>query len=140
MITKICNKCNQLRRENEFRFRSDRGFINICQACEKVYFSSYRKKYIKRNPWLISYCSILSRCKYNSNPIYKRRGIKNFLKIKDLKYLWFRDKAYRLKRPSIDRINNDGHYIIQNCRYIELKENCKQGAIITNALKKQKSC
>jgi hypothetical protein len=37
--------------------------------------------------------------------------------------LWFRDKAYLLKEPSIDRINNDGDYCFKNCQFIEKPEN-----------------
>ena len=31
-----------------------------------------------------------------------------------------------MKRPSIDRINNDGHYELSNCRFIEASENIKR--------------
>jgi len=41
----------------------------------------------------------------------------------DLKELWFRDNAAGLKHPSIDRIDPDGDYTKENCRYIELSEN-----------------
>jgi len=40
-----------------------------------------------------------------------------------LKELWFRDKAYNLKRPSIDRKNNNEDYTFENCRFIELGKN-----------------
>ena len=43
-----------------------------------------------------------------------------------IKKLWFRDKAWLLKRPSIDR-KNGGHYIFQNCRFIELSQNKLHG-------------
>lgn len=46
----------------------------------------------------------------------------------DFKELWFRDKAYLMKAPSIDRIDNDGNYIFSNCRFIELRENQSNGA------------
>lgn len=54
-------------------------------------------------------------------------NVKNYLTIVDLKFLWARDKAHLLKQPSIDRIDSKGHYTIENCRYIELKQNADQG-------------
>lgn len=41
----------------------------------------------------------------------------------DLKMMWHRDKAAEMVNPSIDRINTTGHYTIENCKYIEMKEN-----------------
>ena len=73
-------------------------------------------------PWLKTYERAYSRCTYKDNAYYKR-GIKFYMTKDDFKELWFRDKAYLLKRPSIDRIDTNGHYIKENCRYIELHEN-----------------
>ena len=31
-----------------------------------------------------------------------------------------------MKRPSIDRIDSKGHYTLENCRYMELRDNVKR--------------
>lgn len=56
---------------------------------------------------------------------YGGRGIKNFLTLNDLRFLWERDSAGTMIRPSIDRKNADGHYAVGNCRFIEFGDNCK---------------
>jgi len=70
--------------------------------------------------------SIKTRC-YNPRCkgfyLYGGRGIKNNLTFEDLRFLWNRDKADQLVRPSIDRIDNDGDYQLSNCRFIEFREN-----------------
>lgn len=43
--------------------------------------------------------------------------------VKDFKFLWFRDKAYLMEKPSIDRKNNNGNYTLKNCQFIELRKN-----------------
>ena len=43
--------------------------------------------------------------------------------MEEIKKLWFESCAWRLKRPSIDRIDNDGDYTYDNCRFIELGKN-----------------
>ena len=45
------------------------------------------------------------------------------LTLKQVRKLWFRDKAHTMQRPSLDRINSDGNYTFNNCRFIELREN-----------------
>ena len=86
-----------------------------------------QKEFYKLYPWKRVWIEINRRC-YNQNcKDYKHwggRGIKNrFSDDSEIEYLWFRDKAYLMKKPSIDRKNNDGHYCINNCHFIELKEN-----------------
>lgn len=51
------------------------------------------------------------------------RGIKNYLTKEDAKFLWFRDKAYKMIKPSIDRKNPKKHYTLSNCRFLEFRVN-----------------
>jgi hypothetical protein len=91
-----------------------------------------KNKYLKtktEEPWTITYNGIKTRCYNKKSKAYKwygGRGIKCLITSEELKELWFRDKAYEMKKPSIDRIDNDGNYCIENCRFIELSENSSE--------------
>ena len=58
---------------------------------------------------------------------YGGRGIKCLITEEELKELWFRDKAYLMTKPSIDREDNNGHYEFLNCSFIELSKNIAKG-------------
>lgn len=87
---------------------------------------------IKNNlkfPWKRFAKKAKSRCNNPNNEYYSRyggRGIKYSLTFSDLKVIWFRDKAYKMRNPSIDRINNDGNYTFKNCQFLELEENTRK--------------
>ncbi len=83
----------------------------------------YLKEICKKKPWIKHYWLIKSRCNSDKNSYYFKKGIKNFLTILNLKRLWFRDKAYLLKKPSIDRLDFRGNYTLDNCRFIEKRFN-----------------
>ena len=73
--------------------------------------------------------NIKQRCNNPNNPSYKYYGgrkIGFLITQEDIIRLWFRDNASSMKRPSIDRIDNNGHYTYQNCRFIELSNNIKK--------------
>lgn len=78
----------------------------------------------KRNPWEKTFHSIESRCNDRKRR-YFLNGIKKKITKEELKFIWFRDRAYEMIQPSIDRINPDDHYYLNNCRYIEMSENRK---------------
>src|SRR5215472_9946293 len=54
---------------------------------------------------------------------YGGRGIKILITLDQIRQLWDRDKASTMKRPSLDRINNDEDYTFENCRFIEFSTN-----------------
>lgn len=121
MKTKVCFKCKK--RKLIIKFREckngkNKGYYNsYCNECEKIH---------KRIPWIATNRRIITRCHSKTHPYFKK-GRKNFITSIDLKYLWYRDKAYLLKKPSIDRIDSKGNYTLNNCRFIELRENILNG-------------
>lgn len=136
MKTKICFKCKK-RKETD-KFYQYKGGINkgynysYCKNCCAQYRreNCQRRKEIQNQILKNSPChriikGIINRCTWKKHPYYQR-GIKNFLNIDNVKYLWNRDKAYLMKNPSIDRIDIYGNYTIENCRFIELIENQKR--------------
>jgi len=97
------------------------------QAKNKDHMRKYGKIYTRlyrgKNPWARTLNSI--RCRIRENPYYK--NVKNELTLTDLKIMWFRDGAYDMKKPSIDRIDPKGNYTVANCRYLELGDNVRNG-------------
>jgi len=81
-----------------------------------------RERHYSKYPWKEHYKNARSRC-VSKNAKYYQKGIKFNMTMGDFKELWFRDKAWLLKRPSIDRKKNHIGYIKSNCRFIELSLN-----------------
>jgi len=82
--------------------------------------------YYKRFPWRKTLVVIKQRCTNPNNKSYKDyggRGIKCLITENQLRELWYFDKAYEMKQPTIDRIKNDNNYTFKNCRYIEKRLN-----------------
>jgi hypothetical protein len=80
-----------------------------------------------KEPWKRTYSGIVARCGPNKRMVllknYAGKGIKCRITPEELKKIWFRDKAYSMERPSIDRINPNKDYVASNCRYLEVSEN-----------------
>ncbi len=133
--TRTCTNCYKEKELSEFsKDKSRKDNLNIyCKECNKRYRDNniekrkkYQKMYKKQYPWKSIFNSIKQRCENPNNTFYKyygEKGIKNFLKLKDIEYLWYRDKAYNMKKPSIDRKKSNQHYDLDNCEFIEQSEN-----------------
>jgi len=136
---KTCNICKKEKSLTEFHKHNGRkdGYNEICKECRiedsMIYYSQNQIKIRKNNklrrlekPWLNCLVHISQRTSNSKSSDFKNyggRGIKNYLTKEDVKFLWFRDKAYEMKKPSIDRIDNDGNYELSNCQFIEFIEN-----------------
>lgn len=113
---KICNQCKINTVTCKKRAK--------CNSCRYI----VQKEYLNNNPWQKTMKYINDRCNSNKrdgHKYYNGKGIINLLTGNELKNLWFRDKAYNMNIPSIDRINPNMNYCFDNCRYIELSENTK---------------
>lgn len=100
---------------------------------QKQYQKAWERLDYKKRPWRYTLKRIKQRCNNPNNedyPRYGQRGIRCLLTQQELKKLWFRDKAYEMDKPSIDRKNNDGNYEFSNCRFIENTLNAKKDKYI----------
>jgi hypothetical protein len=90
--------------------------------------SRINNKHIQE-PWIRPLIHLKQRCENKNDNAYKDyggRGIKCLITKDEVKVLWFRDKAYLMEKPSIDRKDNNGNYCFNNCQFLELPENsCK---------------
>ena len=149
---KTCRKCGETKSVDQFsKQKSNRdGRSFCCKVCAAKYArnryvnlpanvksiankqSDERKKLVAiKFPWRQSLMHAKRRCNYPKSKSYKwygARGIKCLLSVDQIKFLWERDRAGGMSWPSLDRINNDGHYAINNCRFIEMSENARRGS------------
>ncbi len=106
--------------------KKHREYMRIWKARHPYKIRKASKKWRENMlPWQKTFKSISSRCLSKSHHYYKR-GIKNKITTKELEFLWFGDKGYLLKEPTIDRIDSDGDYLLENCRYLEKKFNVQR--------------
>jgi hypothetical protein len=123
-----CKKCICIQKKLYYQHNAEKIKKNrrLYKIQNKELIKQRERNDRKNNPWKYTLYYIKKRCSITTNHAYKDyggRGIKCFITQEELKHLWFRDKAYNMKKPSIDRINNDSNYCLENCRYIELSEN-----------------
>ena len=138
MKTKICTKCKIKKLLTEFSKHQNTidNFNCWCKECCSIYYAlnkqkiqSKAKNNHKKAPWIRILRSIKSRCENKNSQDYKTyggRGIKCLITAEELKEIWFRDKAYLMDFPTIDKINNNGDYEFSNCQFLENVDNVKK--------------
>jgi hypothetical protein len=134
-VTSDCKECR--RKIGKEYYKQNK--LNINKKHDN-YYQENKKYILKKNkinhkdkkskfPWRYTLKLIKQRCNNSHNIAFKYyggKGIKCLITSDELKYLWFRDKAYLMKKPSIERKNSDGNYEINNCEYLELALNSKK--------------
>lgn len=124
----ICKECHKQNKKDYY----EKNKKQILKKQKEDYYKNPEKhqeeylKYKAKYPWRIVWKSIQERCykpKTRSYKWYGGRGIKNYLTVEDVKFLWFRDNAYKMEHPTIDRENKNKDYTLDNCQFIEKSEN-----------------
>jgi hypothetical protein len=125
---KKCVICNKEKKLSDFYFNG-KWYRGDCKKCHNIYVTNLIKNDRKKNPCKYILKSIKQRCTNQNQECYKYyggRGIKCLITEEELKKLWKRDNASKMICPSIDRIENNGNYTVDNCRFIEHIDNIKR--------------
>ena len=96
---------------------------------KKPWRKTRQAQWRKRNPWAryVEWCR--RRCNDGPGgdwyPFYGAKGITCDLTSQQLKAVWERDEAWKLKKPSLDRKDPNGNYTMFNVRFVEFKLNAR---------------
>lgn len=125
--------CQQMKRKSIKKERKKEEPVVITKTeTEKndIYYKSHEDlKYLqkfKNCPWKAFLQNAISRCECKGNISYIDYGfigIQCLITEEEVKELWFRDEAYLMEKPSIDRKDSLFHYTYDNCQFIELVDN-----------------
>jgi len=133
----LCKACEKVKVVTEFGIMacSTHGIMYKCKLCVNnkirefkahmrakdpnwIFSSNKKRKPLTR--WYRLYKGIKERCR--NDQAYVSNGIQCFIKAKDIKMMWYRDNAAKLKKPHLHRDDNKGHYTIENCKFITAKK------------------
>lgn len=119
---KTCTKCGLIKNLSEYYFRKDANkYRPECKECWKQFTHHFKYNVV---PWRKHYYAARRRSTVETDKSYHRYKIFEFnLTMEETEILWNRDKAWLLKKPSINRINPLKGYKFDNCEFIEMKIN-----------------
>jgi len=86
----------------------------------------FLKKYFLKYPWMKHYFNARRRCKdkkFYSYKYYGKLGIKCLINRVEIEERWYKDKAYKMKKPTLSRSSHDKDYTFKNARFIENSNN-----------------
>lgn len=94
----------------------------------KYYYANREKcmdrvREYRRLPWVRKWMNVYNRCIGDVKNHQHYADVEFSIGISDVKEMWFRDNASKMKKASIDRINPMAGYVVGNCRFVELKHN-----------------
>lgn len=126
-LPKVCTKCGLEKPRSEFTLlAAQRTWHGSCKACNsKAQVARHQKMGSVRSVWL----NMISRCRYQNHKSYAQyggRGIKvcaEWNKVREF-IKWAHANGYE-KGLFLDRIDNNGHYCPENCRFITAKESSR---------------
>lgn len=129
---KKCKRCYKIKSNLDFyncKLTKD-NLSSHCKDCTKETAKKSKLKYpnrskerLEKSPWIKYWYNARRRCRDKNLQywyMYGGRGIKCLITKEEIKKLWFRDKAYLMKQPSIDRKDSDKHYTYDNCQFLEM--------------------
>lgn len=135
-----CTKCEKLKKETEFGpGKKKNGLASWCRECvnngKKNSPSSIKgtKEYLKRIIWQgMNSRPVNGKYSRKYNDIYTKKKIRIEMTKEDV-YAWV-DTIWAVAQkilanggtPSVNRIDNDGHYTLDNIEMISHRENCKR--------------
>jgi hypothetical protein len=134
LITKYECQCDCGKTHIAFRYQLLRGYTKSCGCLrrESIGVRSVthgHKRGRKETPEHKSWSEMIARCENTDNsryPRYGARGIKVCQRWRDSFQDFFADMGERPSAAhSIDRLNNDGHYEPDNCRWATASEQAR---------------
>jgi len=125
-----CKVCKEEKIETEFYRDSNRytGFMNRCKVCDGVKNKNRMKTRKRTDPLYRIWIGIKRRCYLKSSTNYNRYGGRGIKVCEEWKSdsaafkNWCLQNGYK-EGLQIDRIDNDGDYSPDNCRFVTNQEN-----------------
>jgi len=88
-----------------------------------------KRRYHARKPWVRHVCWANRRCTSDDprwRAHYLDRGITCDVTAAQAEFMWHRDGAAKMVRPSLDREKSELNYTLSNCRFMEFDVNSRR--------------